>query len=93
MGNVGLQQARKKREEMKAKGEKIKVRNPLEKLNEKPTSLRLAINAKCYDCNGKENWKKRTKYYNVFSCPLWTVRPYSKGITKNDCLAWSERND
>lgn len=51
-------------------------KNPEEKSNDNPTSLRLAINAKCYDCNGKENWVKRTRECNISSCSLWKVRPF-----------------
>jgi len=69
----------------KAQKKRAKKQNPLEKLKKNPYSLRLAINAKCYECNGRENWTKRTKYCQVFDCPLWHVRPHSKGITKNDC--------
>ena len=67
-------------------------RNPLEKLQDNPTSLRLAINANCFDCGGGEepNWRNRIKFCQILNCPLHKVRPYSKGITDDDCLEWVE---
>ena len=38
------------------------TRSPIEKSEQNPTSLRLAINAKCYDCQGQDadpGWRQR----------------------------------
>jgi hypothetical protein len=78
-----------KRAEMIASGE-VTRKNPLEKLQTKPTSLRLAVNAKCYECCGGEFPRSRIKYCSIFDCPLWSVRPYSKNITKDQCTEWKE---
>ena len=53
-------------------------KTPLQVAAENPTSLRKAINAKCYDCNGGEQWVQRTRECPVKSCPLWNVRPHQK---------------
>lgn len=65
-------------------------KTPMEKVADNPTSLRICVNAKCYDCNGRENYVNRTRYCQIFDCPLWTVRPYSKGITQEQCLEYEE---
>ena len=71
-------------------GIEIKRRNPREIWEEDKTSIRKSVNAKCFDCNGEELYKNRTRYCQMFDCPLWNVRPYSKGITKEDCLEYKE---
>lgn len=71
-------------------GNRQAKRNPLEQWRDNPTSLRKSINAKCYECNGEENPTNRAKYCNIFDCPLWNVRPYSKGISKEQCEKWNE---
>lgn len=65
-------------------------KTPMEKVADNPTSLRICVNAKCYDCNGAENYVNRTRYCTIFDCPLWGVRPYSKGITPEQCLEYEE---
>jgi hypothetical protein len=64
---------------MAAKAAKIadgtnKILNPLEKHVKNPKSLRLAINAKCFDCSGHQ--KLEIRHCTVNSCPLFAVRPY-----------------
>ncbi|TDR23898.1 hypothetical protein [Marinicella litoralis] len=54
-------------------------KTPIEKALEKPTSLRLAINAKCFDCIGCGFDPKPTdaiRNCEINGCPLWPVRPY-----------------
>ena len=73
--------------------ERAAHKNQFEKLAENPTSLRSAINAHCYDCGGADsdtNWRARVKYCQIITCPLHKVRPYSKGITDDECLTWEE---
>ncbi len=56
-----------------------KNKTPIEKAQDKPTSLRLAINAKCYDCIGCGFDPKPTdaiRNCGIVDCPLWTVRAY-----------------
>lgn len=53
--------------------------DPLEKARRNPTSLRLAINAKCFDCEGGNadpNVQRRIGTCSITTCPLHPVRPY-----------------
>lgn len=86
-----LEKARKLRREMTERGEVLKQRNPMEVWEENKTSLRKSINAMCFDCNGGEHYRSRTKYCQIYDCPLWLVRPYAKGITQEDCENYVER--
>lgn len=57
------------------------TRSPILKLADNPTSLRAAVDAKCWDCMGAGgdpcvNWSVgncRTK-----ACALWAVRPHQR---------------
>jgi hypothetical protein len=54
-------------------------RDPIEKAAANPTSLRLAINAKCYDCVGQDAdpaWQRRVRECDCQACSLLAVRPY-----------------
>lgn len=64
---------------------------PHERALENPTSLRYAINAKCWECNGGENWINRTQFCNIINCPLWHVRKFANRATKEECLHWKEK--
>jgi hypothetical protein len=61
-----------------AAGVKIVERSPLEKWKDNPTSLRMSINAKCYDCSNSQTIE--IKHCTVKSCPLWLVRPYQEKL-------------
>ena len=64
-----------------AAGEKIVKKNPIEKSRDNPRSLRLAINAKCYDCIGQDadpNWRNSIRECTCYDCPLYNVRKYKK---------------
>lgn len=65
-------------------GEVIKKLNPMEKSQKKPTSLRLAVNAKCWDCCVGQ--KKEVKICPSKDCPLWAVRPYQNAKVEEDEL-------
>lgn len=57
------------------------TQSPADKLAENPSSLRLAINAKCWDCEGRDadpavNW--RIGNCVIPKCPLYAVRPFQK---------------
>ena len=70
-----LQKARAKLAENRAKG--IKRLNPLEKAKQKPNSMRLAINAFCYECMGfAKSWRNDVRDCTAPNCPLFGFRPY-----------------
>ena len=64
---------------LKRKAGTLERLDPIQKAIQKPKSLRLAINAKCYDCEGRDadpavNW--RIGNCVVTDCPLYCSRPY-----------------
>ena len=81
----GLEEYRRK-----LKAGLIVKKNPLEKAICNPGSLRKAVDAKCWDCCGAENWRNRTRFCAIFECGLWNVRPGGKGVNKEQCRAWKE---
>ena len=77
--NKALEAARAAAQARRESGEVVERLDPMEKAARRPTSLRLAINAKCYDCMGRDgdpNWRKRISECSVRSCSLRPVRPY-----------------
>ena len=77
------EQARKSQEALKAWREAGGTRkNPLEKLQENPKSLRLAINAKCWDCSNFQ--REEIANCHLTKCGLWHVRPYQKKGEEKD---------
>lgn len=80
--NTALEKARLRREEMKAQGIEIERLDPIEKAKENPTSLRAAINGKCWDCVGARfdpNPRKRIRECTCGdTCTLHPVRPYQR---------------
>lgn len=77
---TGLEIAKEKREQMKAEGIKVVFKNPIEKALENPKSLRLAINAKCFDCVGRDydpNYRARIRDCTAVDvCSLHPLRPF-----------------
>lgn len=78
-----LARARAARRKMSAKDEARKLvrTTPLEKLAKRPTSLRLAVNAMCYQCQGENadpsvQW--RIGNCEIKTCALHGVRPYRR---------------
>ena len=70
-----LQKARAKRAENVRLG--IKPLNPTEKARQNPQSMRLAINAFCYECMGfAKSWRNYVKECPSKNCPLFGFRPY-----------------
>lgn len=64
---------------MKPREKGSKNRTPVEKLEDNPKSLRLSVNAKCYQCSGEDadpsvQW--RIGNCEITDCALWAVRPY-----------------
>ena len=73
-----MQEANKLRRESGIKNE---IKNPIEKAALRPDSLRLAINAKCYDCIGQDadpDWRGSIRNCVCNDCPLFLVRPYQR---------------
>jgi hypothetical protein len=71
--------ANKARQARLDSGERIARLDPIEKASKNPTSLRLAINAKCFDCQGKDSdpgVRDRIGNCPCVKCPLHPVRPY-----------------
>ena len=67
-----LEKARIARQRNKELG--IKPLDPIEKSKANPKSLRLAINAKCFDCCCGQ--KTEVRQCTVESCSLWKLRPW-----------------
>ena len=81
MSNTGLDAARAAAAAKRAAGEKIERKTPLQKLADSPLSLRAAVNAKCYQCEGEDadpgvRW--RIGNCACASCALHAVRPYQR---------------
>ncbi len=90
-GKTPLELAWEKKRQQKEDGIIVKSKNPREAWEDgKQKSLRKSINAKCFDCCGEELYRNRIKFCNIIDCELWHVRPYSKGITKDQCLEYTE---
>jgi len=76
MNETPLQKAHRVMAEKRANGEEIIRMTPLEKSKANPSSLRLAINAKCWECACEQRKEISTCHLN--DCPLWNVRPYQR---------------
>ncbi len=76
--NEALKQGREKYLEKVRNGEIVKAEqlDPMEKAKRHPTSLRMAINAKCYDCCGFS--RKEVTLCEMMDCPLWQLRPWQR---------------
>lgn len=58
--------------------------DPYEQALRQPRSRKLAIRAKCWDCEGQgadPGWQQRIRTCVVEDCPLWHVRPYQTSDT------------
>lgn len=56
--------------------------NPIQKLEKNPKSLRLAINAMCYQCMG--GYRQEIKNCTAQSCALYNVRPYQTKVVSEE---------
>ena len=75
-----LNEGLKKYQALRASGE-FKPLNPQEKSEQNPRSLRLAINAKCWDCVCYQ--RKEVTLCEMTDCSLWALRPWqNKEINK-----------
>jgi hypothetical protein len=55
--------------------------DPLERARRKPTSLKLAVAARCWQCQGEgedSGWREAIGTCAVPGCALWPHRPYQK---------------
>lgn len=80
--NRALEAARAARLAMAEAGKTIERLDPIQKAAKRPSSLRLAVNAKCYDCQGRDcdpGYRARISQCSVQKCPLHPVRPYQRG--------------
>lgn len=79
MEKTALQKAQESLAAKRAAGEEIERLDPVEKARRNPQSLRLAINAKCWDCQGGASdpgIRDRIGSCQVSRCSLHPVRPY-----------------
>jgi hypothetical protein len=74
--NIALQEGRQRHQEQITNGQKSTAgkSNPLERARSHPTSLRAAINAKCFDCCGFS--RQEVRLCVMTDCPLWRLRPW-----------------
>lgn len=73
------QKARSRLEELRASGWKPVHLDPIAAAKAKPTSLRLAIRAHCYQCVGTDvdpGYKARVRDCGILSCSLHPHRPW-----------------
>jgi len=54
--------------------------NPIDKAKDNPNSLRMAINAMCYECiydgsGGSGKWRQQVEDCTAPNCPLYNLRP------------------
>lgn len=77
----GLTRARQRLAEIQAAGGKVERLDPIEKAKRNPGSLRLAVNAMCWQCAGAgadgEGFTRQTiRDCSVHRCPLHPHRPH-----------------
>ena len=86
MNTKALEAAREVQRRMRERGEVVR-RTPLEKLRDRPTSLRAAVTAKCFDCVGGEHadqgYRRAVRECPAGACPLHRVRPYQPGLQED----------
>jgi hypothetical protein len=77
-----LEEGRRRQRELREAGTPVERLDPIERARRNPTSLRLAINARCYDCGGRDadpSWRARITECVIPACALYPVRPYQRG--------------
>lgn len=82
MNMKGIEAAQAAMRARREAGETVERLDPLEKARRNPNSLRMAVNAKCWDCVGGDadvGVRKRIGECSVARCPLHPVRPYQRG--------------
>jgi len=87
---TGLEAARLRVAEMKARGEKPERLDPVAKAKRNPKSRRLAMDAMCWQCQcGDADPAPRWRIGNcrVITCALWRLRPYQSQHGKPEPIA------
>jgi hypothetical protein len=77
------ERSRERLAELKAQGVVVRPKNPLEKLAEMPLSLRRAVTAKCFQCEGEDadpGIKWRIGNCEISDCALHAVRPFQSTL-------------
>ena len=75
----GLEKAQQRIREMREAGIEPERLDPMQKASRNPQSLRKAIDAKCWDCQGQDadpGVKWRVGNCQILDCPLHPVRPW-----------------
>lgn len=60
--------------------------SPIDKARLNPNSLRMALNANCYQCMGEDadpGWQKRVGECYLDNCVLWPHRPYQHHLNED----------
>lgn len=80
MNQTALEAANAAMRRMRACGEAPERLDPLAKARRRPTSLRLAVTAKCVDCVGAQSadhgFRRAVRECPATCCPLHAVRPW-----------------
>ena len=74
-----LEKAHARMRELREAGVVPERLNPIERARRSPTSLRLAVTAKCFECLGGDdakNIRREIRECTAIRCPLYPVRPY-----------------
>lgn len=74
MSIESLQKAQEVQRQRREAGIPVVRLDPIEKSAANPKSLRLAINAKCWDCCCAQ--REEIRKCTMVKCPLYAVRPY-----------------
>jgi hypothetical protein len=80
---TALDLARAKQSAMREQGIVIKKRDPYQIAAADPKSLRKAVNAKCWDCQGggaDPNTRQAVGQCGITDCSLWPVRPWQEAV-------------
>jgi len=76
-----IELAQQRMREMREQGITPERLDPIERAKRNPTSLRLAITAKCWECLGGDdtpNIRREIRECTSRKCPLYPVRPYQE---------------
>lgn len=83
---AALEALKKKR----AAGEVFYTNNPLQMLKRHPSSLKRAVMAQCFVCQGgtmdktpEKGWKQRIAFCGQNHCPMFYVRPYVASFVRH----------
>ena len=79
--NSALAKAHEANRLRREQGIELERLDPIQKAARNPSSLRLAITAKCWDCQEADQdpgVRGRISMCPITACPLWNVRPYRK---------------